>query len=160
MDLNSERIHLNLFQTWFKLTITTMINLRLHEFNSGVLQSPPLLLTGSICQGFSSSHGPFILASSPTRLASRFQSQRSPSRKAHHRPSFVPLSSSIQSWTPCSIGQSFMCLRSMTSQCWKTPTMMMDGQTLTPVIQAVMDYLHGSQFPTPLALWVPALWSI
>jgi hypothetical protein len=38
MYLNSERIRLNLFQTWFKLVITTMINLRLHEVDNRLLQ--------------------------------------------------------------------------------------------------------------------------
>jgi hypothetical protein len=38
MDLNLERICLNLFQSWFKLMITTMINMRLQEFDNGVLQ--------------------------------------------------------------------------------------------------------------------------
>jgi hypothetical protein len=41
MELNLERIRLNLFRTWFKLAITTMINLRLHEFDSRVLQPSP-----------------------------------------------------------------------------------------------------------------------
>jgi hypothetical protein len=42
MDLNMERICFNLFQTWFKLMITTMISTRLQEFDSGVLQPSPL----------------------------------------------------------------------------------------------------------------------
>jgi hypothetical protein len=38
VNLNLDRIRLNLFQTRFKLTITIMIRTRLHEFDSGVLQ--------------------------------------------------------------------------------------------------------------------------
>jgi hypothetical protein len=37
MDSNLERIFLNFFQAWFKLTITTRIRMRLLEFDSGVL---------------------------------------------------------------------------------------------------------------------------
>jgi hypothetical protein len=42
MDLNLERICMNLFQTWFKLAITTMIKLRLHELIAGCYTPPPL----------------------------------------------------------------------------------------------------------------------
>jgi hypothetical protein len=48
MDLNLERICLNLFQTWFKLTITTMISTRLQEFDTMVLQWSPRNLV-SLC---------------------------------------------------------------------------------------------------------------
>jgi hypothetical protein len=33
---------MNLFQTWFKLAITTMIKLRLHELIAGCYTPPPL----------------------------------------------------------------------------------------------------------------------
>jgi hypothetical protein len=42
MDLNSERIRVNLFQTLVKLVITTMINLRLHGLTVGCYSPPPL----------------------------------------------------------------------------------------------------------------------
>jgi hypothetical protein len=44
MDLNSERIHVNLLQTWFKLAVTTMINLRLHELIAGCYINANLFL--------------------------------------------------------------------------------------------------------------------